>query len=256
MCIMAASVTAVSGTSILVGRNESGTRQLVVYAMTVETGGQRNAMILPVPAAAASIELIDVSADPKFFDRLRLAFEPVTLGMRGMSKSRSATYVLPVQTVGSYNVSVVPTLDDLQRVDTTVFSLSPDTARLLRGHYSYGYAFVVAQLKQSGAYHPLAYTHDVAASGQLFVPTRHGHGGPEKPTAHFDHRIYVPLALDGAVGLEVRRPLENPTTLTRMRAIDSASAAVPALRPYLPLYLTDWSLLRLTGPLDNTDLWF
>ena len=96
-------------------------------------------------------------------------------------------------------------VDDIRRVNRSVFTLSPTTETTLRKHYATGFRFVVAQLKTGGKMHPLAYISSVL-DNTLFVPTRHEHGdevdtyasGSKSPFSwlrsnlpHWDHSIYV-----------------------------------------------------------------
>jgi hypothetical protein len=97
--------------------------------------------------------------------------------------------------VGSYKASIVPTLDDFDRLDTEVFDVDENLLPMLRRHYPYRFGFIVCQLKPGNrSYHPFAYTHDLDSCGKLFVPTRHYH--PQShghATADWDHIIYSPL---------------------------------------------------------------
>ncbi len=193
---MAMPVKSVSNTRIFVGCDQVRTRQLTVYEMAVVLQTPGNAMILPVPASDPSeVELLDLTLVPKFFAKFIRAFEPLTLGLDVMRGSRSME-PLKVHDVGNYRVSIAGSVADLSRVDPAVFQLSAETAETLTS-YGEGFVFVVATFRESGKFHPLAYTHPMPADGTLFVPTRHEHGDKHLPSqkrdtadaAFFDHDI-------------------------------------------------------------------
>lgn len=170
MCIMASPVVSVTNTRIFAGSDPRLGRQVTVYAMAVQLQsrtGKGNAMILPVPIGTegpGSIELIDLTALPDFFMPLDELFKPRT---RSLSKgvSRGMDDDLEVHKVGSYDVSIVPSVDDVKRLNRQVFEVSADTEHTLRSSYPVGFAFLVAQLRESGEFHPLAYTHPIVGGG-------------------------------------------------------------------------------------------
>lgn len=82
--------------------------------------------------------------------------------------------------VGSYKASIVPSLDDFERIDRDVFTLSPKIFEFLKRLYPEGYSFLVCQLEQNRAYHPFAYQHGTLPNGRLFIPTIHFHQHEEE----------------------------------------------------------------------------
>lgn len=246
MCIFAKPVKAVTGTSIFVGRTP--TRQCVVYAMSVELRGAANAMILPVYADADDIQLLDISGAPAFFEPLAELFtppQPRSLSYKGVTRS-----TLRVQKVGSYDVSVVPTVNDISRLDAGVFTVAPSTARSLAIHYP-SCAFVVAVLRDSGAYHPLAYTHP-RLRGVDFVPTRHMHGDSGEPS--WDHAIYYQAGTpDVRTGMECRSAEAASRTVASMSTMLLGSSDGQKLVPYLR-HGAAVSRLRITGRQMNGDI--
>lgn len=254
MCILAQPLESVSNTAIYAGTNTDQTRQCVVYQMAVELRGP-NAMILPVPAPADSIQLIDMTEYPLFFDDLRDIFRERTRGFTKSLPAAATLDYLEVMDVGSYKVSVASTIEDLNRINPNVFTVSPAVDKLLRFFYSSGYSFVVAQLTESGDYHPLAYSHDIGPEG-LFIPTRHQHGkggAREMRIADdWDHQVYHHPA----------GPLVfNPRRITdQVRRADRALPAlvaklmlkVPELVDYLPL--DRLSRKRVKGEGRNIDM--
>ena len=261
MCIMASPVRSVSDTRIFVGTNGALTQQLTVYQMAVQLSiftGKGNAMILPVPvgtAGAKSIKLVDLSAVPTFFEPFVAAFKEQSRGF-GMSKGISRS--LEVQRVGNYDVSVVPTVDDVKRLNRNVFEVSPDTEAVLRTEYPVGFAFLVAQLRESGNFHPLAYLSPVVG-GKMFVPTRHAHG-PEKGLPKWDHLIfyrgksapdYMP---QDQRNFAFHKSLPADTTERSLApVVVNLATHLPALVPFLGAGL-GLNQVRAQGPLPNVDL--
>lgn len=265
MCIMASPVQSVTDTRIFVGRDVGSARQLTVYSMSVQLQtrtGKGNAMILPVPvgpAGVSAIELVDMSRVPDFFDPFVEAFIERS---RGFSLSKGITNdadsLLEVVRVGNYDVSLVPTVDDIKRLNRDVFDVSPDTEHTLRTEYGYGMVFLVAQLRESGNFHPLAYIHPFA--GTLFVPTRHEHGkGGSGDLPRWDHQIFYqgsadpdPLPRDHR-NQAFRRTISGEHANLYVRGVQVMLRSAPSLLPFvregLPL-----SRVKAQGPLPNMDL--
>lgn len=257
MCILALPVRSVSNTRIFVGENEG--RQLTVYEMAVQLQMPGNAMILPVPTTDPdSIELVNMEKVPRFFDALSRMFEPMALGMFKGTRSRGGGF-LKVQNVGNYQVSVAGNIEDLNRIDPSVFRLTEATLETLVMNYRDGHSFVVAQLRESGKYHPLAYTHPVAPDGKVFIPTRHEHGERHaKP--YWDHHIY--FQRDGSYeqlpGRKERTEVRSDKAqYGRINTLLGRIAdMVPELAPYLDTKKNDSRMFqsRFAGQLDNIDL--
>lgn len=263
MCIMASPVRSVSDTRIFVGADAASTRQATVYEMSValqSRTGKGNAMILPVPIGTGTIdqiELIDLTGAPEFFEPLE---EVCRERSRGISKglSRGFDDDLEVVKVGNYDVSVVPTVNDVKRLNAAVFDVSPDTEATLRAHYPLGFAFLVAQLRESGKFHPLAYTAPLVGD-RLFIPTRHEHGrGAAGGPAAWDHQIFY----QGSARPDSLPSHERNTASAHSvqagewtdASVRTASRGVPAaltpfLRPGLAL-----TRVKAQGPLANIDL--
>jgi hypothetical protein len=177
MCIFNGEVTRVGRTRLFAGASKDGKRQLTVYSNAVENKLAGNAMVLPVPNPE-SVQFHDLSAYKNFFDDCEISFystRGLTLGTDA-SNVRSLPY-LRVESVGSYQVSLANTLDDLKRTDPAVFQIAPGCESTLRKHYSdAGWGFIICKIKEgSEEYHPFGYSHTVW-NGQFFLPTRHYHG--------------------------------------------------------------------------------
>lgn len=186
MCIFVAPVRSVQGTQILVSTLPNG-RQLIVYENHVHQVG-KNAMVLPVPAGQP-IELIDMSRyKGNVWDDCDALFPKKTssfgfgggFGAAPSNKWGSDQPPLPVQCVGGYHCTIVPALTDFGRVSRDVFYLPPDIEAVLKEHYGTGFSFIVCLFQDDVKAHPLAYTSGRTSNGQLFIPTRHAHGNPEK----------------------------------------------------------------------------
>ena len=183
MCMFAAQAS-VRGTQIFASR--IGSRQVLVYSAKVETP-DRNAMMLPVPVAAggAPIELIDLSAYPRFFEDLTSYFIAPPPAFGGPQAR------LEVFQVGSFEVSIVPTLGDMSRLDER-FNLSPTLRATLAERYA-DHAFVVYQFAPGKQLlHPFGFSFESRYARHLFYPTVHVHDGVGAPPgADFAHTFYA-----------------------------------------------------------------
>lgn len=182
MCIFTAPVRKVHKTRILVSPLAKNNRQLIVYENQVEQHG-KNAMVLPVPSGQ-NIELVDLSKyRGNVWDDCESMFPPPSPAWGG-SQAASLSFgssgpkrpPLPVQRVGGYSCTIVPALEDFDRVSKDVFYLPPDIEAILKQYYPQGFSFVVCVFQGDVRAHPIAYTSARLPNGQLFVPTLHAHG--------------------------------------------------------------------------------
>jgi hypothetical protein len=189
MCIISLPVLKVDSTNIFIGISDDYLSQITIYSNKVHNTSSNNAMILPVPCS--NVKFFEV--DSNFFDKLDKCFE---MNVKSFAKYRSASLsdkitpnsVLPVISVGSYLVSVAPTLEDLKRVDN-IFTLSPDCAEALKDYPNH-FGFIVCKLEnKEKKYHPLGYSFSI--NQKLFIPTKHYHGTQTKDIEYFDHNIYT-----------------------------------------------------------------
>lgn len=233
MCIIQGNISKVSNTCIFVAPLETPTdpttpsRQLTVYSnrivqdSTLERRGNRwvtsrakvflarNAgktptpcMILPAISFSKGSDVVPVefrSNAESFFDLLDNTFpkpERKVDELGGFSKGKMGRK-LEVIRVGSYDVSIVPTIQDFSLLDEEHFVLDPNLAKLFAQRYETDSAFVVCRLRHGEKFHPIAYTSSVRKDGSLFVPTYHYHGHPSETKPDWDHVIYAmgnPLA--------------------------------------------------------------
>jgi hypothetical protein len=199
MCIILGEVRSVSQTKLFVLPNKGKTRQMTFYSNAVNTP-EENMMILPVPNSSNSIELHKIQYKSIFEDLKRSVksiYEkpPHNLYTRSLHASASLDRKpLEIISHGSYLVSIAPRLEDLQRLDESVFDFTPELYHFFGKHYSREFSYICCVLKEGmEAYEPLCYSHPLHSSGKLFVPTLHYHkhgGRVETEDADWDHLIY------------------------------------------------------------------
>jgi hypothetical protein len=113
---------------------------------------------------------------------------------RAVSATASPRETLEVFTHGSYLVSIAPQIEDLFRLDKSLFEFTPDLFDFFAKHYNRQFSYICCILKPgTKEYEPLCYSHELHSSGKLFVPTLHYHnheGHIETDAADWDHLIY------------------------------------------------------------------
>jgi hypothetical protein len=198
MCIVPFPIHSISSTKLFVLPSVDKNRQMTVYQNNVDSIDE-NLMILPFPDPK-SLQLHKVKYKAMFDDLAKSVFKPPTrsFGMNEMvataSLSRSFQGYIPVISHGSYLVSIAESLDDLKRINPTVFDLPPDLLPFFAKHYTSEFGYLVCKLKEGKhEYEPLCYSHSLHSSKKLFVPTLHYHDhGKGAKTDHADwaHKIY------------------------------------------------------------------
>lgn len=180
MCMISKEIKAVAGTKLFCGVNAEQSKQITIYANTVDNSSRNNAMVLPVPFPA-SVNFHNLEKYKGFFSDCESCFLNMTDGMQTLSTNsygvkERARSSLVVYDVGSYKVSLAHSLEDLKRVDTSVFELSKGLDETLKKHYSNPiFGFIICKLAEGNEkYHPFAYSHNIAG-GKVFMPTRHYH---------------------------------------------------------------------------------
>jgi hypothetical protein len=198
MCIISDSVKHVAATKIFGMPSLDGSRQLTVYTNTVDTEAA-NVMCLPVPAPAT------------------IAFEKVPKGLFGQCKAsimklqQERSFMLgcdeggylAVQSHGSYDVVVSPSMADLDRVSPSFSTLTTEVVKFLRSNYSGDYGVILCRLRPGPVnYEPFAYSHSLVG-GKLFLPTKHYHShngdfamgrayySTSSNDADWDHEVYT-----------------------------------------------------------------
>lgn len=255
MCIMAWDAN-VSGTNIFAAVN--GDRQILVYQASVEyddnDGEDKNAIILPVPGESDDIDLVDMSGNEEFFETLNANFRRSTFGTRGVGEG---DYLggdfLEVQDVGAYQVSIVPSVADLERINPDLFVMNDVTKNTIRANYAKGYAFVVAVLKP-GRFQPLCYTHKALPNGKVFVPTRHEHG-ESKGRPSWDHSITVNLDVQKNIFASYTGPKTVPLNTHRTGLLHMPGIQLPnTLNSFFGDRASPWTQIKVEGTNPNIDL--
>ncbi len=178
MCIISNKVEKVAKTKILVGVNKlNPSIQLTVYCNSVSNNTDGNAMILPVPNPN-TVKFHDLSNYKDFFSDCNKSFwKTGTFGKSSAKCSNSnINNTLEVYNVGSYKVSLAKSLEDLKNIDTSIFKLSSNCAKMLTKEYSNPiYGFIICKLaKGKEDYHPFGYSHKMV-DNTVFIPTKHYH---------------------------------------------------------------------------------
>ena len=176
MSIISGPVLSVNSTKILCLPSRNGKRQLTVYSNVVATPSE-NAMCLPVPTPH-SVKFEHVSKD--IFKQCENSFDirmPRGAATYGMTRSmNSANNHLPIQSHGSYDVILVPSLNDINRIPPQFTKLTSDVIEFLNASYPSNFGIVLCKLKRGSVdYEPFAYSHDIQPNKQLFFPTKHYH---------------------------------------------------------------------------------
>lgn len=194
MCCFSDEVKYVRNTRIF-ARAEDSIRQYVVYQMAF-SAEKELAMILSLPVRHGSgenaIKFIDLKEYGDFFTLLAKDFPKQTHISFGCAASSNVTSpvaaAIPVQEVGNYEASFVPTIKDFSRLDER-FRLKDEVWSSLPAYQDFGFA--VFKLK-SGDHeaHPLAFSFPRRQVSALFFPTVHIHDGKVHPKADFDHTLY------------------------------------------------------------------
>ena len=186
MCCFSGQVRHVAKTRIFARAGDGG-RQLLVYQMKFSAAADV-AMILPLPVPKdtpdRSLRFIDLKGYPEFFDDLERGFAPPpSRSVRLLSEG-----TLPVERVGSFEASFVPSVKDFARLDAR-FRMPEGVWDQLPQYRSFGFA--VFKLNRSAhTVHPMAFEFPRADAGKLFFPTVHVHDGTVRPEAKFDHALY------------------------------------------------------------------
>jgi len=200
MCCFSQPVVSVSATNIFARAEDNG-RQVVVYSMSIEARTDL-AMILPLPvqlpAGEEDARFINLKGYPDFFADLENGFipppPPASHSLGDMVVPGNASLaILPVVTVGDFEASFVPSIQDFSRLDER-FRIADNLWHKLPGYKDFGFA--VFKLK-AGAMrvHPMAFSFPRRDHKTVFFPTVHIHDGHVHPKAEFDHVIYCqPLA--------------------------------------------------------------
>jgi hypothetical protein len=206
MCMFSRPVESVSKTKLIhmtMQDRVSGQRwvmQTYANSVKIKAGQEQTTMILPVPAMATDIRLLNKENDKtvqEVFEHLHQCFERQEhppKKSKFVSRSMQQPVIEVIQS-GAYQVSIVPTLADLVRLDATVFdaaSLQPLTTILQKLVAKRHFSFLVCKLKATAVAQPFVYAYK-ADGADAFIPTKHYHGGAEEEeyADDWDHEIMV-----------------------------------------------------------------
>jgi hypothetical protein len=203
MCCFAGATPIVSRTEIFA--RTTGPYGFLVYAMSLKVDTEV-AMILPVPVDPGSphpekaLAFLDFSHYEAFFKDLNSGFPvppppaPIPRPFSKFAAAAAAPPPLPVEKVGSFEASFVPTMADFTRLDPR-FQLAPGVWEKLPGYHDHGFA--VFRLPPGATrIHPMAFRFRTRHPDRVFFPTVHVHDGEVHETAAFDHRLYYQLPID------------------------------------------------------------
>jgi hypothetical protein len=197
MCIVPFPVNSIESTKLFVLPSSDRKRQMTFYKNDVDSIAE-NLMILPFPGPDG-IQLHKIKYKALFDDLSKSVYKPPTRSWSyDMNITRSCATAsleyIPVISHGSYLVSIAGSLEDLTRINPTVFHLPPDLLPFFAQHYNSEFGYLVCKLKEGKhEYEPLCYSHPLLSTGKLFVPTLHYHDhgdGAKTEVADWDHKIY------------------------------------------------------------------
>ena len=260
MCCFSQPVSFVGKTQIFARLTGTGS-QFLAYEMVYESEVP-NAMILPLPvlqsAGEDAVQFIDLSEDESFFKTLSKGFPRVPrspgLGCGADRVTASADAMLPVQNVGNFIASFVPTIDDFDRLDPQ-FTIPKDTWLNIPEYADYGFAiFQLASL--SAIAHPMAFEFQTRfKNDKVFFPTVHIHDGVVHKEEKFDHSLFLQHAAYDSVVSKYRdwNVTDAATGFVRSKneasdfcqSIDNRDLIVPELLVHR---------LDLKGTLKNEDM--
>jgi hypothetical protein len=191
MCIISDPVNRVAATKLFAMPSRDGKRQLTVYTNTVDTVAT-NVMCLPVPApATVAFEKVPKDLFKQCSNSIQVVRKEPSWSYSLMPSASKSRPHLAVQSHGSYEVVLVPSMDELDRVPPSFATLTPQVIEFLRSNYPAGFGVILCRLCAGVAtYEPFAYSHALE-SDRLFLPTKHYHSHDTIGNADWDHEIYT-----------------------------------------------------------------
>ena len=178
MSIISGPVLTVNSTKILCIPSVSGKRQLTVYSNVV-VSRLENALCIPVPTPhSVKFEYVpkDIFTQCNNSFDVRIPKGAATYGMPLTSHTSHTSHTISIQSHGSYEVILVPSLSDMNRIPPRFATLTPEVIEFLNASYPINFGIILCRLKSGSInYEPFAYSHDIQANTQLFFPTKHYH---------------------------------------------------------------------------------
>lgn len=160
-------------------------------------------MCLPVPFPE-TVEFESVPED--LFTQCERSFSTMMPKAATLGVMRSVGPMLEIRSHGSYDVVLIPSVEDTGRVPRHFATLTPDVVAFMRQKYSNRpFGFLLCRLKAGASdYEPFAYSH-ATDGANLFLPTMHFHthahqtASWERPwqgpfttsDTDWDHKIYT-----------------------------------------------------------------
>ena len=200
MCIINYPVESVRNTKLFVGLNINKTKQIVVYSNKISNSYNNNAMILPC-SHPNSIQFHRMDKYKTFFDDLSSNFVKHGINRKysyGETVLCCSLNTIPVVDIGSCLFSIVPTIDDFNRIDSNYFTINNNVLEIFKNEYPPDFGYIVCKLKIGVQvdYEPLAYSHILYEKNKVFIPTLHYHPYidniiKEEITADWSHDIYI-----------------------------------------------------------------
>lgn len=245
MCCFSGVVESVTNTRIFARLTGKGS-QFVVYQMRWKAA-KPVAMILPVPIIQGkpdAVRFVSLKEYAHFFEDLNKGFPvepPTRAGADGRKAlSKPAEPALPLEEVGDFVASFVPTLADFARLDPR-FVLPAEVWDQVPSYRRYGFAVfqLKAAAKNGASVHPMAFEFDTRMHNSLFFPTLHIHDGQVHPREDFDHTLYTQGVMIGA---------KSPQNAEKFVAMDKVLTVIDGKLPV--------SRKVLRGHLQNRDTIF
>lgn len=191
MCMFLGGQVKVAGTNIY-SRHIDRNRTFLAYQMRY-AAKENVAMVLPVwTLPGHAIEFVDLSKHRDFFKTLARITDPTPFGLRSRGGSRSLSSEIPLERVGDYVASWVPSVDRLQDLNQAL-TIAPGAIETIARRYAlFGFAvFKLAPALRGEEPHPMAFTYN-HRSDELFFPCVHLHDGEGiSKTETFDHVLYA-----------------------------------------------------------------
>ncbi len=230
----------VHGTRIF-GRLDGSGWQALVYEMKYDASNPV-AMVLPLPVDRSfgddAVRFVDLSGYPTFFTDLEAGFADLIDDADG-DFGRGRTLSLPVQRVGDFEASFVPTVTDFGRLDRR-FRIDATVWRSVPGANDAGFA--VFQLRP-GRFdtHPMAFGFRTREPSKVFFPTVHIHDGTVPVEARFDHVLYMQARHGQPRGFEAGGSARDHVDIRRAQRLVHSQRTV-------------WRR-AIVGVTENADVW-
>jgi hypothetical protein len=149
-------------------------------------------MVLPLPVDRSfgddAVRFVDFSGYPTFFTELEAGFAALS-DDDDDDRGRGGGRTLPVQHVGAFEASFVPTVTDFTRLDRR-FRIDDAVWRCVPGADDAGFAVFQLRPGRFDA-HPMAFGFRTREPSKVFFPTVHIHDGTVPAQARFDHVLYM-----------------------------------------------------------------